>query len=98
MDIDDALGTDILRGAAAIATYLNESQRRVFYLAERQMLPIGRLGSTLVASKRRLREHYDRLTQGAEPQAPPRLSRQLAPPRGGQRRDRAKGSPRAGAE
>jgi hypothetical protein len=73
MDTDDALGTDILRGAAAIATYLNESQRRVFYLAERQMLPIGRLGSTLIASKQRLREHYDRLTQGVKPQAQPRL-------------------------
>jgi hypothetical protein len=60
----ESIADDILRGARAIASFLGEDKRRVFYLAERGIVPIGREGKNLVASKRRLRQHYDGLTAG----------------------------------
>jgi hypothetical protein len=47
-----------LRGSKAIAEFTGETERRFFYAAERGLLPIGKMGSTLFASKRKLREHY----------------------------------------
>ena len=55
---DDSLADDILRGAPAIGSFIDEPVGRVYYLAERRLLPIGRLGANLIASKKRLREHY----------------------------------------
>jgi hypothetical protein len=63
---EDSLAGDLLRGAPAIGQFINEPVSRVYYLAERQLLPIGRLGSALIASKRRLREHYEQITHGEE--------------------------------
>jgi hypothetical protein len=69
----DSLADDLLRGAEAIGDFINEPVRRVFYLAERKLLPIGRLGGGLIASKAALRQRYDQLTRGAAdpPRQPP---------------------------
>lgn len=56
------VGEDRLRGARQIAAFLHESKRRVTYLAERGILPIGKEGSALVASKQRLRRYHAELT------------------------------------
>jgi hypothetical protein len=58
------VGEDRLRGAGQIAAFLQESVRRVRYLAERGILPVGKEGSALVASKARLRAYHRRITGG----------------------------------
>jgi hypothetical protein len=55
---------DLIRGVRAIAAYINEPERRTAYLLERGYLPGGKVGAYWCASKRKLREHYDRVTDG----------------------------------
>jgi hypothetical protein len=61
---DISLSDDLLRGVKAIARFIGESERRTYYLCERAYLPCGRVGSTLVASKRALRAHFQKITSG----------------------------------
>jgi hypothetical protein len=61
---DEGLAADILRGVRAISEFTGESERRTVYLLERGLLPCGKVGAIWVASKRKLRDHYDRLTGG----------------------------------
>lgn len=63
------LGEDRLDGADAIAAFVGIDRRRVFHLAERKLIPVGKEGGRLVASKAALREHYAKLTRGAGGQA-----------------------------
>jgi hypothetical protein len=84
---ENALAADLLRGAKAIGSFIGESEKRVFYLAERGHLPVGRIGATLVASKKALRAHFEQLTQAVVQPAP--RPRRAPPPRRGRRRDRA---------
>ena len=51
------LAEDMLRGADAIAAYIGESPRRVFYLAERKLIPVFKIGNLLRARKSALRQH-----------------------------------------
>jgi hypothetical protein len=69
------LANDLLRGAKAIGTEINEPEKRVFYLAERGLIPVGKQGGSLIASKSALREHYRQLTQGGV-EAQPRMQPQ----------------------
>ena len=66
-DEDDSPGHDRLEGASAIAQYYygnteHKSVKRIYYAAEAKTLPIGKQGTKLIASKRKLREHYSKLT------------------------------------
>ena len=64
-DIDSTahdVGSDRLRGVKQIARFLNEPERRVSYLVERGILPTGREGTHIVASKARLRDYHSKLT------------------------------------
>jgi hypothetical protein len=58
------LGDDIVRGVKAIARFTGEPERRATYLLEKGLLPAGKVGSIWVASKRRLRAHYEAVTSG----------------------------------
>ena len=49
-----SLADDLLTGASAIAAYLGWPERRVYYIAEKKFLPIGRVGSLLVARRTEL--------------------------------------------
>ena len=60
----DGLSEDRLEGATAIAEFLGTTRRRAFQLCERKLIPCGREGGRLIASKRALREHYAKLTRG----------------------------------
>ena len=62
--VEDALVSDIIRGAPAIGAFIGETEHRVYYLARRGLIPVGKLGNLLIGSKQRLREHYARLTSG----------------------------------
>jgi hypothetical protein len=67
----DSIANDRLDGAKAIGDFLGEDEKKIYYWAERKLIPIGRIGSMLVGSKKVLKEHYERITRGeAEPQPP----------------------------
>ena len=61
----DSVAADLLRGVRPIAQEIGETTRRTYYLLENRLIPAGKQGSLWVASRRTLREHYDRLTRGA---------------------------------
>jgi hypothetical protein len=61
---DEPIGNDLIRGARAIAAELNETERRTQYLLETGQIPAGKSGRVWIASRRRLREHYQALTNG----------------------------------
>ena len=42
---------DLLSGAEAIATFMGVKPRRIYHLAEKQSLPVFRIGSTLCARR-----------------------------------------------
>ena len=60
----DRLADDLLNGAAEIAEFLGTNTREVYLLAQTKRLPIGRLGRKLIASKRQLTRHTDKLARG----------------------------------
>jgi hypothetical protein len=60
----DRLADDLLNGAAEIAEFLGTNTREVYLLAQTKRLPIGRLGRKLIASKRQLTRHTDKITRG----------------------------------
>jgi hypothetical protein len=62
-DTDDIAG-DRIRGVRRIAEFINEPTRRVGYMIERGILPVGREGAAIVASKKRLRAYHRRITRG----------------------------------
>jgi hypothetical protein len=64
VDTEMTIADDKLRGIAAIAAFIGESERRTHYLIERKLLPYGREGASIIASKKRLLEHHARLTSG----------------------------------
>lgn len=51
---DNALATDILRGADAIAAYLGLEKRAVYHAASTGKLPVFHIGSIVHARKSRL--------------------------------------------
>ena len=63
---DKTLNADLLRGGAQIARFVGQDIRRVFRLLEIGALPAGKEGNTWVASRSVLRQHYARLTGGAD--------------------------------
>jgi hypothetical protein len=61
----DRLADDLLNGAAEIAAYLGTNVRKVYLEAQTGRLPIGRLGRKLIASKRQLTRHTNKITRGS---------------------------------
>ena len=49
---------DLLWGAQAIAEFLGTTERKVWYQADRGLLPVKRQGRLLTASKAALRKHF----------------------------------------
>ena len=49
---------DILWGAQAIAEFLGTTERKVWYQADRGLLPVKRQGRLLTASRSALRKHF----------------------------------------
>jgi hypothetical protein len=60
----DRLADDLLDGGPAIAEFLGCNTREVYHLHKTGRLPIGRLGRKLIASKRHLARHANKLTRG----------------------------------
>jgi hypothetical protein len=49
---------DLLWGAQAIAAFLGTTERKIWYQADRGLLPVKRQGRLLTASKSALRKHF----------------------------------------
>jgi hypothetical protein len=67
---DDTLGDDRLVGVTAIAKFRHEKERRTRHLIDKGVLPVGKEGNLVVASKRRLREQWEQITSGEDPAEP----------------------------
>ena len=69
-DEDERLAGDVLLGAKRIAEHLTSilgvpvNETDVYYARRMQKLPIGKYGILLIASKRRLAKHVEKLTRG----------------------------------
>jgi hypothetical protein len=59
MSTDD-IAADRLVGVQAIASFRGEEPRRTRYLIERGVIPVGREGERIVASKQRLRSEWNK--------------------------------------
>lgn len=57
-----SIADDLLTGAAAIASFLGIEERRAFYLCEKRLIPVGKLGASWVASRAALTQHFRSLT------------------------------------
>jgi excisionase family DNA binding protein len=68
--VNSAAENDLLLGASAITEFVNEltttnvSRSQVYHWIESGHLPAGRLGRKVLGSKKRIREHFERLTGG----------------------------------
>jgi hypothetical protein len=58
----ESVAEDMLHGADEIAEFLGVSRAQVYHFARLKRLPFGKLGWTLIASKRTLRRAYAKLT------------------------------------
>ena len=58
---------DLLWGVAAIAGAINRPERQTSYMLERGLIPAGKSGRLWVGSRRKLREHFETLTEGRAP-------------------------------
>jgi hypothetical protein len=61
---DASLADDLLRGVPAIAAFLGENPRRMYYLLEKGLIPAGKVGASWVGSKRTIRAHLTQVTSG----------------------------------
>ena len=64
LPIATPLADDLLKGADQISEFIGENLWRTYHLLENQVIPAGKQGNYCIASKRALREHYERLTRG----------------------------------
>ena len=53
--VDDSLAADLLEGGEAISAFTGIPAPRVFYLCERGLLPVFKIGTTWAARKSELR-------------------------------------------
>jgi hypothetical protein len=61
-DGDARPADDLLVGARAIGDFIGRNEDEVYYLARTKKWPIGRDGVQLVASKKRLARHAQKIT------------------------------------
>src|SRR5258708_29039766 len=54
-------------GAKSIAEYINSSERKVWYMAERGLLPVTRHGRLIAAREDELDEHFKAANAAASP-------------------------------
>jgi hypothetical protein len=68
--VKSVVDNDLLLGASAITEFVNEltttrvSRSQVYHWIESGNLPAGRLGTKVIGSKKRIREHFERITAG----------------------------------
>jgi hypothetical protein len=63
METDD-LANDLLDGVPAIAKFTGWRKRRVYYLAEKKLIPLAKVGDRWTGRKSTLRRHISDLEAG----------------------------------
>jgi hypothetical protein len=58
---DDSIAADKVVGIQNIADFIGEKFGETYDLLRARKLPAGRLGNEWIASRRKLREHYEQL-------------------------------------
>jgi hypothetical protein len=61
------LADDLIRGAKQIGEELGLSPAQVFYLHKHRLLPTFLVGTTIHVRRTKLREHYAKLEEAAQP-------------------------------
>jgi len=61
---DEDLANDLLDGAPALATFTGWKERRVYYLAEKKLIPVFKIGDKWCGRKSTLRRFLDGLEAG----------------------------------
>jgi hypothetical protein len=59
MEAQDHLADDLLSGVPAIAEFTGRPSRRVYYLAEKKLIPLFKVGDRWCGRKSTLRPHLD---------------------------------------
>ena len=62
---DADIASDLVKGVDAIAEYINEPRRRVYYLAEKKMIPVFKLGGIWYLRRSTFRRHLEQLEAAA---------------------------------
>jgi hypothetical protein len=63
-ETNEVLGDDLLWGYPSIAKELRKTTRQAVHLVETGMIPTGKIGNRVVASRKRLREFFAAATAG----------------------------------
>jgi hypothetical protein len=63
-EASEVVGDDLLWGTPAIAKELRKTPRQVVHMLQNHLLPVGKVGGRVVASKKRLREYFAAATAG----------------------------------
>ena len=58
----ERLADDLLYGASAIAEFLGVTEMQVYHWVRKDRIPVGKMGKTLIASRRQLRKTMGNLT------------------------------------
>lgn len=58
----EQVANDALYGAEQIAEFLGVTEQAVYYLAHKKRIPVGKLGRTLIASRRTLKQALAQIT------------------------------------
>jgi hypothetical protein len=61
----DCIGEDLLDGVEAIAAELRWTRARTDHAIRNELIPVGRMGRRIVASRQLLRQHFTNITSGA---------------------------------
>jgi hypothetical protein len=68
MEPQDDLAGDLLSGVQVIAEFTGWPERRVYYLAEKKLIPLFKIGDRWHGRKSTLRRHLDSC-EGGSPEA-----------------------------
>jgi hypothetical protein len=65
INTDADIASDLVKGVDAIASYIKEPRRRVYYLAERKQIPVFKMGGIWYLRKSTFRRHVEQLEAAA---------------------------------
>lgn len=62
----EPLRDDLIWGIKGIAEEIGKSERQAFHLVDTGQIPAAKVGGRIVASRSRLRQHFEALLDGAQ--------------------------------
>jgi hypothetical protein len=62
--LSESLRDDLIWGIRGIAAEIGKSERQAFHLIDTGQIPAAKVGGRIVASRSRLRQHFEALLDG----------------------------------